>query len=369
MKQEITKKPELPPDEELSMLVDGFLDGNLSEAQRDALEKRLLSDERDQAYYADRVRFHAELQEVMQPIRVEVLQKRHLVFERKQGLPRFMARMSQVVRIGNPVSGSFLELPPDLIELSTLRRRLWIIGGALSILVLGLVALAVWQAKRAAAVDPVILALKNEGFEQVDLIDDEDALSYTILNWQDFFLSRDVSTCDLARFSQGRYTAHSGNNVAQLRPQGYLTQILRYSDGSPLLAQKGLHIRVRGWALIEGDNKREVPLRIDLRVVQEVKPEMRQYEPSHAEARLGGKGWQEFCVDLSLPTDSLVMIPSDVEPGDTIRALLDVSGKVLNLSIHNRQTLPPVIYLDDLSIEIVSEESTEKHSESESPKE
>ncbi|NWK55017.1 hypothetical protein HW115_05315 [Verrucomicrobiaceae bacterium N1E253] len=353
MKDEITVVSAFEPSDALITLVDGMLDGQLSEAETAQLEQWLLADVQAQRYCADRLRFHAEIQEVVTPVRVEVLEKRHMVFQRVRGLPRFVSRVGRVVRIGNAATGKMLEIPPDLLEASILRKRLlWAAG--IIVLLLALLLYGLLREMNAGSdlhvMDAPVLLVKNQDFEQTSLADDDDALSYTLLGWQDHFLSRDTKLCDLERFSDGRYQAKSGDHVALIQPKGYLTQLLMMSDGKALTAEKGMRMRLEGWALVDGE--RPVPLRAALRFVKNIKPEMKQYELWHQNIMIQTGGWQRLTVELQLPEDSLEFFPSDVDPGQTRGAKLDVTGKAVTFTLENRKGSSEV-FVDDLSIHLV----------------
>ena len=119
----------------MSSLVDRYLDGELDEKSKTKLEQRLEAEERAQDHFISRLQFHGELLESQQPLRVEMLQKRQVVFEYDKGIPKVMTREAQAVRVGNPKRDTFVELVPENMSM----RRVLIVLGALLIMSLGLI--------------------------------------------------------------------------------------------------------------------------------------------------------------------------------------------------------------------------------------
>ncbi len=361
MNEEIAKISPLDADKELVALVDGFLDGSLSGEEKERLERRLENDESAQAYCADRIRFHADLQEMMQPLRVEMMEKKHVVFERKWGIPHLKTRVSQMIRIGEPGSKHEIVLPDNLIDPKTARRRLFVVVCVFAVVLMGVVTYLVRQnASKSSQVASAstdskslpTLVLKNAGFEHTDLSRSKNGLSYTLLDWQDHFSSEDARLSELEYTTKGKYTAHSGKNVAYLEKGGFLTQRLFMSDGPPLTAQKGLSVRIRGWMMVPNSpSNHRSQLRFSLRVIVGVKPEKVQYEPVFAYASVHASTWVPFQVDLTLPTDSLIKKVSDYSPGLPEAPDLDLTGYDLSLSIDSQTE--PLLFLDDLSVELL----------------
>ncbi|MCP5537500.1 MAG: hypothetical protein H7A51_14865 [Akkermansiaceae bacterium] len=351
MKNELSHA-ELPAaDPDLVSLVDAYLEDHLDADRKRELEQRLENESAVRDYFVDRLRLHAELHEILQPALVEIVQKRHILLDYKRGLPSVSARQTHVIRIGDRLTRKFIELPPDAGGYKI--HPLFYVTVGLGLMAVLLSAFFIFRGQRTQPVPPPkppTLVFRNPGFEAVDLADDDDAFTFTLPDWQDYFLSQDTGTCDLSRFSDGKYQAHSGNNVAVIKWRGYVTQRLKYSDGSDLLARKGLHLRVRGWVLA-GDVEHEFPLRFALRVVKNIKPEMLQYEPCYQILKLKGSAWKKFQVDLVLPAEGLVLSPSDADPGVRDRPPLDITGHPLTLTADNRGG--GVFFLDDLSVEIV----------------
>ena len=126
-------------DKELVELVDAYLDGNLTKDSKAALEARLEAEEGAQDYFVARVRFHGEMLEAQQPIRVELVQKRQVVFEYDKGIPKVTTREAQATRVGNPRREKFVELVP---ENTSLRKTLIILGVLLALALIGIIWLA-----------------------------------------------------------------------------------------------------------------------------------------------------------------------------------------------------------------------------------
>lgn len=362
MNQDLPSTPDPETDATLVHLVDGFIDDRLDEDEKRQLEERLLSDEKAMEYCADRIGFHADMQTLLQPIRVEVIQKRHFVFEQRHGLPRFAVRESQVTQIGTPGSDKFIEIPPDIVNVESCKKRAIAIGSLACLAVALTVSILLWNSNKdeSSAVPETAsdLTLRNPSFESTDLTHDDDAYSYILLDWQDLFMSRRAGICEIERYSDGKLQAPTGKNVAILKPKSYLTQRLRLSDDKPLLVSPGLHLRVKGKISVQNTNN-PVPLRLALRVVQSIIPEMVQYEPQFVSIPAKGETWQEFQADFILPTDpaDLVLKPSDVMVESKADQEINVEGEPLTLSIDNRTEA--TFYLDDLSIEIIPASSGE----------
>lgn len=333
-------------------LVDKWIDGSLDAAESETLEKRLLRDPEARDFCAQRMRFHSDLQNSLTPMRVEVVQKKHMVLEKSGGLFKFFSRESQVARIGNPSSGKFIELPPLLDHTVFKRRALW--AAVVGLLIISLLVFALFQKKQPTTVSIPLaptLELRNSGFEETDLTANENSSSFGILHWQDHFRSIICSTVDLSRESQQKYQAHSGNNVVRFDKGGYLTQRLELSNGQAFLAKPGLKLRLTGWALLP-DSESPQQLFFALRVVKDVQPHMRQYEPCVTEIKLTPRSWKQFSVDLTIPHDSLEFKPAWVDQVKDLDKVADINGDPLTLSIDNRSKA--LIYLDDLSIEEIT---------------
>lgn len=341
-------------DAALVELVDKWIDGELTAAESAELEQRLLSDPVARDFCSQRMRFHSDLQNSLTPMRVEVEQKKHMVVERRGGMFKVFSRESQVTRIGNPVSGKFVEFPP-LLDLQVFKRRiLW--AAVAGVVLISALLFALFHKQEPATVSvlpPAVLQIRNAGFEKTDLSENENSSSFGILHWQDHFRSSYSRTVDLQRESQQKYSAHSGRNVAMLQRTGFLTQRLERSDGQPVIARSGLRLKVSGWALVP-DTDQPQPLLFALRVVKDVQPYMRQYEPCLAEKMLIARTWQPFSVELSVPHGSLLLKPAWVDQVKDEDNVKDITGEPLTLSIDNRSGT--VIYLDDLTIEQLDDE-------------
>jgi len=345
---------------ELVALVSAYIDGHITEEEKEKLEQHLQTSEAAQDYCAAQLRLEAELTEHMQPLKVEMTQKRHLVFERKHGIPKITARESHITRIGNPNSDKFLELPPGLEEASVTRKRISFIVVALFLIVGALSALLIWQANRPEpnlGQPPALLELRNAGFEETDLSLGSKSFNYSIPSWQEFFRSNKTLTVSPLKASPDDgypQEPHSGNNVAKVAAGSYLTQRLLYSDNKPLLAKKGLHLRIHGWAYVHPQTAPH-KLRFAIRHVKNIHPAMLQYEPATAIIDTQSGKWRKFQVDLILPNDSLLLDPSDIGIDKSENEKIDITSKALNLSIDNRDKSD--IFLDDLSIEILDEKT------------
>ena len=126
---------------DLVLLVDDYLDGNLTPESKEKLETMLESDESAQDYFVDRIRFHGEMLESQQPIRVEMVQKRQVIFEYEKGIPKVTTREAKAARVGNPKRENFVELVPENPSV----KRALVAGGILLVLLsAGLVWLTKW---------------------------------------------------------------------------------------------------------------------------------------------------------------------------------------------------------------------------------
>ncbi|MCW1923893.1 hypothetical protein OKA05_15095 [Luteolibacter arcticus] len=70
-----------PPDSELIGLVDRYLDQRLDESGARLLEQLLRENARARTYCAERIRLHAEMGALTRPLRIEIHERRDLVFE------------------------------------------------------------------------------------------------------------------------------------------------------------------------------------------------------------------------------------------------------------------------------------------------
>jgi len=344
--------PAIPDEEELNHLIDAFLEGRISPEEKNELEQRLRHDETAVAHCVDRIEFNALLEELMNPVRVEVIQKRHLVYERVNGLPRFSVKQSQVVRIGNPKSGNYLEIPPGLAAKPMIPKAMWAAILILAVIIFALAFGLYRYYSVATAETPATLVLKNGDFELTDLSDDEDAMTYTLLDWQDFFMTDKARVLEVARYSKQAVRAKSGKNVLLLEPDGgFVAQRLAFDNGEPLTVQANLRIRIKGWVYGLKSDADKTALRLALRVVKGVRPEMRQFEIDFKFFSVEAGLWKAFEADLVVSEESLRMAPRFVHKrGERIKET-NLEGEYLSLAIDNRGTKN--FYVDDLSVEIV----------------
>ena len=114
MSESVSNNANYQPSAELRDLVDKMIDDRLLADERDRLQSLLEVDSEVLNYSAERVHFHAEIEESMTPVRVELTQKRHVVFEKKGALASVSRAMTNVVKIENPKHGKALEFPPNL---------------------------------------------------------------------------------------------------------------------------------------------------------------------------------------------------------------------------------------------------------------
>jgi hypothetical protein len=96
-------------DDELFHLVEGLIDGTLSEDEQRCLEVRLGSEPAAAEYCAQRMRFDADLSECLNPTRFELIQSRRFVVEGRGRDRRVIVRQTQEALIGR--AGSTTSLP------------------------------------------------------------------------------------------------------------------------------------------------------------------------------------------------------------------------------------------------------------------
>ncbi|WP_018970231.1 hypothetical protein [Rubritalea marina] len=338
---------------ELRELVDKFIDGRLSEQENQCLEKLLAEDDAAMDYCAQRMRFHAEMEEWMSPVRVELTQKRHLVVETKKGLATVSKAVSNVVKVENTKHGKSMELPPGLKSPQQVMLYALGLGG----LVLGLVLAAIFLPGAGGSEEPPRLAFRNASFEELKIKENSPPFIYTILDWQDYFQSSEVRVCDVKRASEGAKQARHGEYAA-LMAGGFLTQRLAYTDGSPFMARPGLRLNVSGWAMLESAGE-STEFSVASRVVVSAYPSMVQVQPDVKRVRVTDATWQPFEVVLTLPKEHLMMAPtifqaSAAEKQPSIVDEVDITGLQLAISIDNKSMVP--LFLDDLKIEVLTDE-------------
>ncbi len=345
-------------DPKLEDLVNQYLEGSLSTGTKADLESLLENQEEAQDYFIERVRFHAELVESQQPLRIELTQKRQVVFEYAAGIPKVTTREAQSTRIGNPRTQKFVHLVPDN---TLLKRGMW----TLVLLAVVAVGLAIWfyvkaqQAQVVVAPPPLpVLALRNASFEDTSLEGDEDGFNYSILDWQDHFLVQSAGICKVEAYHPD-FKAVEGENAAVLKGWSFLTQRLKYSDGKPFKAKKGMLLRLSGRILVMTEHQ-EARVRGAIRVVKGVHPEMLQYEASQNFIMASSREWAPFTMDFKFSEDSLVKSPRymELELENKVGDEMDLDGEALTLSIDNKSRA--TILLDQLSLKLVEGDVVEK---------
>ena len=345
MSDPISNNVNYQPSSELRDLVDKMIDDRLLADERDRLESLLESDSKALSYCAERVHFHAELEESMTPVRVEITQQRHIIFEKKGGLASVSRALTNVVKIENPKHGKAVELPPNL---TTQAKFLSYSLGAICLM--GLIAL-IFLFTREPLIEvtpklPPKLVFRNASFEALEINQKSPPYIFTILEWQDYFQTEHAKVCDVERVTDGKRSAKDGQYAVTMN-RGFLTQRLTYNDGTPFKARKGLKLRISGWAMLENAGK-PCTLSIATRVVASAYPSMRQVEPNVKEIVVDSTEWQKISVDLSLPSDSLVMRPNITKVGIE-NDLMDITGLNLAISIDNQSTVD--VFLDAMTIE------------------
>lgn len=347
MSDSISNNVNYQPSSELRDLVDKMIDDRLLGDERDRLESLLESDSEALSYSAERVHFHAELEESMTPVRVELTQKRHVVFEKKGGLASVSRAMTNVVKIENPKHGKSVELPPNLT--SQAKFLSYSLGALCLMALVALIFLFTREPVRESAPQlPPKLVFRNASFEALEINEKSPPHIFTILEWQDYFQTVKAKVCDVTRVTDGKRSAKDGRYAVTMK-RGYLTQRLTYNDGTPFKARKGLKLRISGWAMLETADK-PCTLSIATRVVASAYPSMRQVEPSVEEIIVDSTEWQKFSVELSLPSDSLIMRPNVTGAG-LENDLMDITGLNLAISIDNKTSVE--VFLDAMSIEEV----------------
>lgn len=169
---------ELPPENaELIDLVDRYLDQRLDEADAKRLETILREVPGARKYCAGRIRLHAELHALAQPLRIEIHEDRNLVIEQAGGVSTVTARQSNRVSVAPSGLGK--------MRPAALRNPVWWLV-AMTIPLAGL--LAWWIHRDASTEDapaPVALSLaelENASFEAEVLKEGE--VRNTVVGWE-----------------------------------------------------------------------------------------------------------------------------------------------------------------------------------------
>lgn len=327
------------PDGELQQLVSRFIDQTLTEAQRNRLEERLREDPNAKRYCAEAIRFEATLQEAMNPQSLEWEEIRRVVFDLKQGSPKWSVQRQQTLSYG----GS----DRSLVSRVAVKKRKWMFGAV------GLLALAATTGILFYQSHVNTYSLRNGDFEAMDLSQSPRGVDRSVLYWQDYFSNEGTTLCEVGRVSEGKFYAKSGRNAVRLRDRAFLNQIILNKAGRGLKAVPGLKVVVSGWSYNQGSPS--YTLRASLRFVASGYPDMIQYEAANVSIPLQSEGWHHFKTELILPKD-LQRAPSDVvKSPNGPPPPIQLEGKDLTLSLDNRSPAG-VMYLDDLEIEVIMPE-------------
>jgi hypothetical protein len=328
------------PDEELDTLIDALLNGTLSDSGRAKLEQRLRDDPEAIRKAAEAVRFEVELADAIRPDHVEVFQQRRMVIDPSTGRPVMVESIERVEPSGFSGGGSATNAPRA--------RRTSVLKGAGAVcvlLALAGMALHLLRFSQEEETQWAAVKLKNPGFEQPPLPAGSPDSADT-RDWQDFFRTPNAT---IGRMPEG--AAHGGAQFARLHPGGHVKQLLTMKDGSPVVFEPGMKVRVSGWAKPEGDLP--VPaqiLQLSLHFVNDAKA---TYVACYRVIPLDNGGWRRFSAVLTVP-ESLMLDPSFMsEPA----GVTDVTGKpvLLNLINLSAGTPPKVTFLlDDIGAEVRS---------------
>lgn len=342
------------PDPELVAWIEALLDQRISEDDSRKLADRLRDDPQAMSYCAELVRFDAAMQDELCPQKIEWTDTRRVTLSQRNGSPELEIERNQSVRVGS-AGGVMID------DVGVPRRhdsKSWL--GGLVVLAVAAVGLMVWyRTGRQPVSEPPALRLWNGDFEATNLTYLAEPTNPALVDWQDFFVTENAEVAEISRVTNGQVLPKSGRNVARLSNYAYLTQRLRKSDTSPLLAAPGLRVTVSGWAHVldarstdaDGGEENKAPdfsLRGSLRFVAGGSPGMVQYEVASAVAHLQKGDWQPFHLEFALPED-LLLAPSY----GVSQAKLDLRGKELTLSLDSQCEHGYQLLLDDLSIKEV----------------
>jgi hypothetical protein len=345
------------PDPELAAWIEALLDQHIGEEEARKLADRLRDDPEARSYCAEIVRFDAAMQDELCPQEIEWTDTRRVTLTKRNGNPEFEVQRNQSVRVG-AASGALIH---DVAKPRGEESKHWL--GGLLLLALIAAGLLVWHGRgKPVVTEAPSLRLWNGDFEATNLTYLSEPTNPALVDWQDYFVTENADVAEISRVTNGKVLPKSGRNVARLSNFAYLTQRLRKSDTSQLLAEPGLSVAVSGWAYVletpspAGDGKADggketsgkPALRGSLRFVAGGSPGMVQYEAANAAASLTIGDWQRFRLELTLPSD-LVLSPSY----GVSQAKLDLRGKELTLSLDSECEHGYQLLLDDLSIEEV----------------
>lgn len=342
------------PDPELAAWIEALLDQRINEDDARKLADRLRDDPQAMSYCAEVVRFDAAMQDELCPQKIEWTDTRRVTISKRNGSPELEIERNQSMRVGSSGGGLIDEVAPPLRH----HTGRWM--GGLLIVALAAAGLMFWLGnEKPMASEAPALRLWNGDFEATNLTYLAEPTNPALVDWQDYFVTENAVVAEISRVTNGKVLPKSGRNVARLSNFAYLTQRLRKSDTSPLLAEPGLKVAVSGWAYVldaqSGDEaggepipEADLSLRGSLRFVAGGSPGMVQYELASAVVSLEKGDWQPFLLEFTLPQD-LILAPSY----GVSQAKLDLKGKELTLSLDSQCGHGHQLLLDDLSIKEV----------------
>ncbi len=349
------------PDAELASLVDALMDRRLDEEGSRRLADRLRGEPEALEYCAGMMRLDAAMQDELCPQEIEWTDTRRVKFSRCGAGPGLEVQRNQSLRFGHGGESDKGDTRPATRPHHRWSR--WLILPCLLVVVPG-----IWiSVNRNADATPPALQLWNADFEATDLTYLTEPTNRAIVDWQDYFVTENADVAEISRVTGGKVLPKSGRNVARLTNYAYLTQRLRRSDGSPLLARPGLRVALGGWAHVleaplpspsdpqekaAADSRHESVgphgLRASLRFVAGGSPGMIQYEAASASIPLEPGEWRRIHIELTLPQD--LTLPASYGVSQTT---LDLNNKGLTLSLDSVCEHGFQLLLDDLTIEEV----------------
>ena len=347
-------------DPELKSWVEALLDQRIDPDSARLLAERLRNDPEARKYCADVLRFDAAMQDELCPQEIQWIDTRKVTLSKRDGEAGLEVQRNQSVRFGKGGGDSII---PDAPQ-NRYRPSRWM--GGLLLFALAALGLFYWiWSKNQTMANPPALMLLNPDFEATDLTFLSEPTNRALVDWQDYFVTENADVAEISRVTKGAVLPKSGRNVARLSNYAYLTQRLRKTDGSPLLARPELGIAVSGWAYVlddpasdsavlqdeaddgpAGKSVEPFALRAALRFVAGGSPGMIQYEGAGAEFSLRAGDWQHFRIELNLPRDLVLPATHGVA-----RTKLDLTGKDLSLSLDSLCIHGYQLLLDDLAIE------------------
>ncbi len=339
------------PDPELKSWVEALIDQRIAPHDAQQLTERLRHDPAARKYCAEVLRFDAAMQDELLPQEIEWTDTRRVTLRNGNDGPGLEVQRNQTVRYGKGGTDSL----STEVALPSTRSRWWLaVFFTAAILAGGLV---YWvNREQPPMVKAPAVILLNPDFEATDLTFLSEPTNRALVDWQDYFVTENADVAEISRVSGGTVLPKSGRNVARLSNFAYLTQRLRRSDASPLLAKPELSVTVSGWAYVLADPAAEADggeqkyaepfgLRGALRFVAGGSPGMIQYEATSASVTLTQGDWQHFTIQLILPKNLLLPASHGVA-----RTNLDLTGKELTLSLDSLCKHGYHLLLDDLKI-------------------